>query len=154
MARTLSQVNCLVQMRVCKHTLFGIHTLNVCRRNLETFQTQSFFNTRKVISSINDKYRNWRKMCQFFIWDLATIPLKRGTRRRKKRNQRFACLDDHELYGLFEGVQIKTTNMQQNAQKTSKCKETRKNFGKTFGKSFYAPYFQRNHENYISLKSL
>ena len=65
--------------------MFGCQTLNVCRRNLKTFQTQSFSNTHKVIS--NNKYRNWRKICQFLMWGLATMPLpseeleggKRGT---------------------------------------------------------------------------
>ena len=52
-------------MRLCKDSLFGRHTFNVCRRNLKTFQTQSFPDTRKVISSANNKYRIGEKFAKF-----------------------------------------------------------------------------------------
>ena len=50
------------------------------------FKLKVFPNTHKVISSISDKYRNWRKMYQFLIWGLASIPSPvRNNKEEKER---------------------------------------------------------------------
>ena len=140
-------------MRVCKHSLFGRHTfINVFRRNLKTFQTQSFPDTRKVISSTNNKYRNWRKICQVFIW--VGLPYPFPVRNKKEEKEELAlCLPWWSwTVRPRRGSSSKEDKYATKCQKTSKCKETRKNCGKEH--LLYAPYFQRNHVNYISLKSL